>query len=400
VEFGPRAVEDLVLTSAPGKAAASPLQRAPCLRTGAPPTEASLFGGVYAGRRVLVTGHTGFKGSWLAMWLRDLGARVFGLALPAATGPSHHALLGGPIEEALVDLRDAAAVACAVRGFEPEVIFHLAAQPLVRRSYREPAATFDTNVMGVVHLLEAVRATPGVRVVVNATSDKCYLNRHTSAGYREGDALGGHDPYSASKACAEIVSASYRASFLAPGDGRPAVALATARAGNVIGGGDWSEDRLVPDLVRAARAGRVSAIRNPGATRPWQHVLEPLAGYLLLGQRLLADPVACARPWNFGPDAAGHASVGDVVQAFAAHWSAVRHRVDGAAHPHEAALLHLDCASAREQLAWHPVWDLATTLARTARWYRRFHEHGDVASAGDLACYVADARAASLAWAV
>ncbi len=359
----------------------------------------NLFGGAYDGLRVLVTGHTGFKGSWLALWLHALGARVFGLALPAATEPSHYALLDAPSDEALVDLRDAPAVADALRRFEPELVFHLAAQPLVRRSYREPAATFDVNVMGLVHLLDAVRATPSVRVVVNATSDKCYANRHTSVGYRESDALGGHDPYSASKACAEIVSASYRASFLAAGDGGQVVALATARAGNVIGGGDWSEDRLVPDLVRAAVAGRVTAVRSPQATRPWQHVLEPLAGYLLLGQRLLAEPAACAQAWNFGPDAAGHATVGEVVRSMAAHWPAVQTEIDDAAHPHEAALLHLDCARARELLQWLPVWDRATTLARTARWYRAHHERGELLSGDDLSCYVADARAAGLAWA-
>jgi CDP-glucose 4,6-dehydratase len=357
------------------------------------------FGGVYAGRRVLVTGHTGFKGSWLALWLRALGARVFGLALPAPAGPSHHALQGARLDEALLDLRDAPAVAAALRRFEPEIVFHLAAQALVRRSYGEPAVTFDVNVMGLVNLLDAVRAAPSVRVVVNATSDKCYANRQTSVGYREGDALGGHDPYSASKACAEIVSASYRSSFLAPGEGGRVVALATARAGNVVGGGDWSPDRLVPDLVRAATAGRAAPIRSPRATRPWQHVLEPLAGYLQLGERLLAEPAACARAWNFGPDAEGHATVGEVVRAFAAHWPAVRAEPDGAAQPHEAGLLHLDCALAREQLQWRPVWSLATTLARTARWYRAQHETGALLSADDLSRYVADARAAGLAWA-
>jgi CDP-glucose 4,6-dehydratase len=356
----------------------------------------ALFGGAYLGRRVLVTGHTGFKGSWLALWLQALGADVCGLALPAEPGPNHLQLLGLSMEEALVDLRDADAVADALRGFRPEVVFHLAAQPLVRRGYREPRATFDTNVLGLVNLLEAVRATAGVRAVVNATTDKCYLNRERAQGYREDDALGGHDPYSASKACAEIVSASWRASFLAAGG----IGLATARAGNVVGGGDWSEDRLLPDLVRSATSGRPVAIRYPQATRPWQHVLEPLAGYLMLGERLLADPGAFAEPWNFGPDASGELSVAEVIVAFARQWPAVRCDVDRSPQPHEAGLLHLDCRKVRERLGWRPVWNAATTFERSVAWYRRQHEQGAVDSRADLDRYVADARRAGLPWAM
>ena len=365
-----------------------------------PDRQGTLFGGAYAGRRVLVTGHTGFKGSWLALWLQSLGAQVCGLALPAEHGPSHSRLLRLPLDQALIDLRDATAVRVALRHFEPELVFHLAAQALVRRSYRAPAATFDTNVMGLVNLLEAVRATPSVRVVVNATSDKCYANRDVQRGYVEGDVLGGHDPYSASKACAEIVSASYRGSFLSQDDGRGhTVALATARAGNVVGGGDWSEDRLIPDLVRSAVSGSATAIRYPHATRPWQHVLEPLAGYLLLGQRLLADPHEAAQAWNFGPDASGQLSVADVVDRFAQHWPAVRCDFDRSLQPHEAASLHLDCGKARARLGWRPVWNAHTTFERTALWYRRQHEHGDLLSRDDLLHYVADARAAGVAWA-
>ncbi|MEO7335899.1 MAG: CDP-glucose 4,6-dehydratase [Caldimonas sp.] len=362
---------------------------------------AALFGGSYAGRRVLVTGHSGFKGSWLVLWLQAMGASVGGLALPPTRETDHGTLLGLDCDDAWVDLRDAAAVRHALRRFQPEVLFHLAAQPLVRRSYREPSVTFDTNVTGLVNLLEAVRATPSVRVVVNATSDKCYLNHETARGFREGDPLGGHDPYSASKACAEIVSASYRSSFLATDDGRGhPVALATARAGNVVGGGDWSEDRLVPDLVRSVTGGAATSIRNPDSTRPWQHVLEPLAGYLLLGQRLLADPVDTAEAWNFGPDASGHLRVADVVDAMASHWPAVRAVVEPAtAAAHEATLLHLDCRKAHARLGWRPVWDIRTTLARTAQWYRLLHEEGDLASHDDLDRYVADARLLGLDWA-
>jgi CDP-glucose 4,6-dehydratase len=254
--------------------------------------------------------------------------------------------------------------------------------------------------MGLVHLLEAVRATPGVAAIVNATTDKCYLNRERAEGYREDDALGGHDPYSASKACAEIVSASWRSSFLAGGaaGGRP-VALATARAGNVVGGGDWGEDRLIPDLVRSATSGQPVAIRYPNATRPWQHVLEPLSGYLMLGARLLADPATDAEAWNFGPDAAGQLSVAQAVAAFSRHWPAARCELDRAAQPHEAGLLHLDCTKARERLGWRPVWDAATTFERTATWYRRQHREGAVTSHADLERYVADARRAGLEWA-
>jgi CDP-glucose 4,6-dehydratase len=364
-----------------------------------PDTLAALFGGTYAGRRVLVTGHTGFKGSWLVLWLQAMGAQVFGLSLPADGNQNHSAMLKLPVTEALIDLRDAAAVRAAVMTFQPEFVFHLAAQALVRRSYVTPADTFDVNVMGLVNLLEAVRATPSVRVVVNATSDKCYLNLNSTCGYEENDALGGHDPYSASKACSEIVSASYRSSFLGHDDGRGyPVALATARAGNVIGGGDWSADRLIPDLVRSAVSGNAVQIRYPQATRPWQHVLEPLAGYLLLGQRLAVDPRACAEAWNFGPDESGQLSVGEVIADFSKHWHAVKFEIDTTTHWHEAGLLNLNCDKALERLGWWPVWDSTTMLKRTAQWYQRQNQDGHLNSLADIHAYVRDARAANVAW--
>ena len=239
-----------------------------------------------------------------------------------------------------------------------------------------------------------------MRALVNATTDKCYLNRDSARGYTEGDALGGHDPYSASKACAELVTASYRDSFLAHDDGRGcAVGVASARAGNVIGGGDWGEDRLVPDLVRAATRGARARIRHAGATRPWQHVLEPLAGYLQLGQRLLADPHDAAQAWNFGPGADGELSVAEVVAQLRDAWPAIDVETEHRPQPHEAQRLHLDCGKARERLGWAPVWGAPTLLHRTARWYRRHHEHGAVDSRADLQHYVADARRAALAWA-
>lgn len=367
---------------------------------------ASLFGGVYRGRRVLVTGHTGFKGSWLVYWLRSLGAEVSALALPAGASPNHHDLLSelgpqglvGDVDGLFVDIREPRAIHETVRRLAPEVVFHLAAQALVRPSYADAPGTLATNVMGLVHVLEAVRATPSVKVVLNVTTDKCYDNRNTTTGYVESDALGGLDPYSASKACAELISASYRASFLAQRPSGP-VALATARAGNVIGGGDWAVDRLVPDLVRAAMTGGVVPLRHPHAVRPWQHVLEPLSGYLLLGQRLLDDPTAHSEAWNFGPLPQGHLSVGEVAQAFMAHWPQARCELDTAEHPHEAQRLYLDCSKAHQRLGWHPVWSSATAIERTAHWYQAWASDKHIGTGQDLSRYVADARAASLGWA-
>ena len=361
-----------------------------------------LFNGVYRGRRVLVTGHTGFKGSWLALWLRELGAEVSGLALAPDTEPSHHRLLALGVVEALEDLRDAEAVRNAVERFRPEIVFHLAAQPLVRRSFREPVATVATNVMGLLHLLEAVRDCSSVRAVVNATTDKCYEVDGRRDGYAEEDRLGGFDAYSASKACAEILSSCWRRSFLGPGraDGRAPILLATARAGNVVGGGDWAEDRLVPDLVRAAAAGREAPVRNPRAVRPWQHVLEPLAGYLLLGQRLFAGDSMCASAWNFGPAAGGELSVSEIAHGLARHWPAVRMAVDAGSHPHETAELRLNWDKARRTLGWVPVWGARVMLERTAAWYRTYYESGRTRSLEDLQDFVLDAKRAGVGWAV
>jgi CDP-glucose 4,6-dehydratase len=362
-----------------------------------------LFGGVYAGRRVLVTGHSGFKGSWLTCWLRAMDARVVGLALDPDTKPSHWQLLGlDAVADHRADLRDASSISRIVRESGAEFVFHLAAQPLVRRSYREPLATFESNVLGLVHLLEAVRACPSVRVVVNVTTDKVYEEHASEGGYRESDPLGGHDPYSTSKACAELVSSCYRKSYFDTrqgehGDGIT-VLLATARAGNVIGGGDWAEDRLVPDLVRAATSSRSLRLRNPDATRPWQHVLDPLAGYLRLGQVLLENP-ACAEAWNFGPDPEGEVSVHELTSRLHAHWPAMRVEIDREAHPHEAAILRLDCSKAKHRLGWRPVWDLDSAVDRTAGWYRAFHEGGQLQTGKDLEDFVADARRMGLPWA-
>lgn len=354
------------------------------------------FGGAYRGRRVLVTGHTGFKGSWLCLWLNALGCEVTGIALDPPSEPSHWQLLRLPMTDHRLDIRDEEAVRAVLTAARPEIVFHLAAQPLVRRSYTEPVATWATNVMGTAHVLEAVRRTPSVRAVVVVTTDKCYENREWPWPYRERDRLGGHDPYSASKAGAELVAASYRTAFMNQ-SGSPL--LATARGGNVIGGGDWSEDRLIPDLIRAVAAGESLVIRSPHATRPWQHVLDCLNGYLLLGQHLLAGDTRCAEAWNFGPDGRGNQTVEQVLAELARTWPKFRWHATSGPGPHEAGLLQLDSAKARMTLEWQPVWDFDNAIAHTADWYRRWLEGGHVTSANQLARYLADAATAGLGWA-
>ncbi|MBM3999060.1 MAG: CDP-glucose 4,6-dehydratase [Planctomycetes bacterium] len=329
-------------------------------------------------RRVLVTGHTGFKGSWLALWLRRLGAHVVGYALDPPTQPSlfEDARVGTDVTDLRAEIGDGARIAGVLAEHAIEVVFHLAAQPLVRRSYAAPAETFAVNVMGTVQLLDAVRAAPSVRSVVVVTSDKCYENRESIWGYREEDPVGGHDPYSASKACAELVTAAYRRSFFRE-DGRT-IGVATVRAGNVLGGGDWAEDRLVPDLIRALARHEPPRIRNPRAVRPWQHVLEPLRGYLMVARRLHGQPRVWDSAWNFGPDASDEVPVAEIVAEVASRWGG-SHRIDSAtgAAPHEARWLHLDTSKARRVLGWTPRLDFSSAIEWTVEWYRRVVRDGE-----------------------
>lgn len=358
--------------------------------------ELVMFGNQYRGLNILLTGHTGFKGSWLALWLQMLGARVTGISLPPETAPNHWDLLGLDAESLLLDIRDEAVVREAVARIQPDMVFHLAAQPLVRRSYRQPLQTWASNVMGTAHVLDACRAVPNLRAIVAITTDKCYENKEWVWGYREIDPLGGHDPYSASKAGSELVAASYRQSFFnAPGS----PLLATARAGNVIGGGDWSEDRLIPDLVRAMQNGQSLEIRSPHATRPWQHVLECLSGYLMLGQELLEGKQAYAEAWNFGPERDGNRKVQQVLETMRADWPGVNWHCTQAQQPHEATLLHLDSGKAREKLHWRPVWSFEEGVAATAQWYRDWLAQGKVTSREQLQQYVRQAAQRGLPWA-
>ena len=345
--------------------------------------------GFWRNRTVLVTGHTGFKGAWLCQMLAALGARVSGCALPPPTVPSLFELARVAQRlhrQATLDVRDGPALRRWVAEVRPEIVFHMAAQPLVRASYEDPVGTFETNVLGTVNLLEAVRATPEVRAIVVVTTDKCYENREWPWGYRENDALGGHDPYAASKACAELVAAAYRRSFfVATADRSAGAAVATARAGNVIGGGDWARDRLVPDCVRALLAREPIRIRAPSAVRPWQYVLEPLHGYLMLAERLCGDGgAAWSEAWNFGPSEADAHPVAWVVRRLCELWGqGARFETVSGPQPHETVALRLDCSKARTALGWQPCWDLDRTLADIVAWTSVYHAGGDVRAETD-----------------
>jgi CDP-glucose 4,6-dehydratase len=336
----------------------------------------------WVGKRVFLTGHSGFKGGWLTLWLQSLGAEVTGLSLSPETTPNlfTRAQVDHGIASVFGDIRDPVLVRRAMSDAHPEIVIHMAAQPLVRYSYANPLETCATNVMGTVHVLEAVRKTPGVKAAVVVSSDKCYENHEWVWGYREDDRLGGHDPYSNSKACTELVTSSYRqAYFPSTGYATHGVALASARAGNVIGGGDWSEDRLIPDVIRAMERAQSVVIRNQRAIRPWQHVLEPLSGYLLLAERLYTEGSCYAEAWNFGPHDTDARPVRWIVERLTARWaSGATWTPDQNPQPHEAQMLKLDCSKARDRLGWQPRWSLSMTIDRVVDWYRAAQSRQDM----------------------
>ena len=360
------------------------------------------FAGVYSNRKVLVTGHTGFKGSWLVSWLRLLGAEVIGFALPPETDPCHFDLIDlSDIKSVIGNILDLNALKKVLKEFKPDIVFHLAAQSLVCFSYENPIETLNVNVIGLANVLEACRFSESVRAIVNVTSDKCYENREWVWGYRENDPLGGYDPYSASKGCSELITSSYRKSFFNTEDfGKEHhILLSSARAGNVIGGGDWAQDRIVSDFMRSASEGETLKIRNPYAVRPWQHVLEPLSGYLLLGQKLLEGKIKYAEAWNFGPKDDANITVMELVLGMKKIWGKMDYLLDKISNKqHESGLLKLDCSKAHSKLRWNSVWDIGTTIKKTVRWYQQFYEQKNIITKKQIKEYIKDAEDAELVW--
>lgn len=363
----------------------------------------NLFSGIYKDKTVLVTGHTGFKGSWLVYWLHQMGAKVIGYSLEAPTTPNHIELLNLNIVSIIGDIRDLEKLNETFQEYKPDIVFHLAAQPLVRLSYENPIETYETNVIGTLKVFEACKNV-NVKAIVNITSDKAYENKEWIWGYRENDPMGGYDPYSSSKGCADILASSYRNSFFNIKDYKKThnTLIATCRAGNVIGGGDWAKDRLITDIMISVSQGKKVSIRNPLATRPWEHVLEPLSGYLHIGQKLLEEKVDFGEAWNFGPSDEGSITVEEVVKNVKKHWDKIDYEINQDPNQlHEANLLKLDCSKAHILLKWKDVWDSETTFEKTVKWYKAYYEDDKkILTQNDLESYIADAKAKKIEWAI
>lgn len=361
----------------------------------------NLFSGIYKDKTVLVTGHTGFKGSWLVYWLNLMGAKVVGYSLEAPTTPNHIGLLDLDIISVIGDIRDLDKLNQTFKKYKPEIVFHLAAQPLVRLSYDDPIDTYEINVLGTLKVLEACRKN-NVKAIVNVTSDKAYENKEWIWGYRENDPMGGYDPYSSSKGCADLLANSYRNSYFNTKDYKKShnTLLASCRAGNVIGGGDWAKDRLITDIMLSVSSNKKVSIRSPRATRPWQHVLEPLSGYLHIGQKLLEEKVEFSSAWNFGPSDEGSITVEEVVKNVKNYWDKIDYEIDEDPNQlHEANLLKLDCSKAHMVLKWKDVWDSDTTFKKTVKWYKSFYEEDKTTlTSQDLENYVYDAKSKGLVW--
>ena len=362
-----------------------------------------LFSNIYKDKRVLVTGHTGFKGSWLVYWLSQMGANVIGYSLEAPTTPNHIELLNLDMVSIIGDIRDLEKLNQTFEEYKPDIVFHLAAQPLVRLSYEDPIETYEANVIGTLKVLEACRKN-SVKAIVNITSDKAYENKEWVWGYRENDPMGGYDPYSSSKGCADLLTSSYRNSYFNLNQYKKThnTLLATCRAGNVIGGGDWAKDRLITDIMISVSQGKKVSIRNPSATRPWQHVLEPLSGYLHIGQKLLEEKVEFAEAWNFGPSDEGSITVEEVVKNVKKYWDKIDYRINHDPNQlHEANLLKLDCSKAHILLKWKDVWDSDTTFEKTVKWYKAYYEEDKrILTQDDLESYIVVAKEKNIEWAV
>lgn len=360
-----------------------------------------MFKNIYQNKKILVTGHTGFKGSWLVKWFEMLGSEIYGISLAPNIQPNHFSLVQSDVVSHILDIREAEKLSKTMGAINPDIIFHLAAQPLVRESYQYPLETLQTNIMGTANLLNACRYLDNLKAIVIITTDKCYENKEWIWGYREDDSMGGYDPYSMSKGCVELVISSFRRSYfnLDEFGQKHQTLLASARGGNVMGGGDWSKDRLIPDVIKAAMRDEKVNIRSPYSTRPWQHVLECLSGYLALGQKLLQGEKVFAGPWNFGPAIDVEATVLDVLTRMQKQWSKIQYQIEkNNNNPHEAHLLKLDCSKANFILKWKNLWNIEKTIAETTEWYQSYYEKNKVITENQIDEYVKEARRNKVEW--